>query len=622
MEGDLMLRTQQPRHRLGWVVLVALCLSSLLAGPAWADGEDDPAFAGTGTAFVPFEGRTLTAPPVTDQAPDGSVAGAAIVRDEVEGRLAFGSEAVWFGRFGAGGTLVHQEVSGQLMDLTEVFDVEHVDGGTQVVLGAREPVETDDRVVADSEEDVLLTLFYDASDALVDQFSISAPPGCGSSVSGRSRRGPEPAGGVPTAAEIALDGQVYAVWDCQDGEPTLTRTSPADGDFIGLGTDGRPVEITLGPAGDAFVAIEGEYQEDEPRRNFSQGGTLVVRVDGDLEVDDAYGNDASAGAILPGEPYDLAVDGSGRAVVWTSSGQLDRGIGEAWSLYRLDGAGDLDPGFGGDGEVILQDVRFGDLVDCRAETTTYNCPAHLITQADGKVVLVGLGNAPQVRGARQPSYVIVRLLVDGTLDPAWGEGGVRGLDIDTQPEDAFAGLFYVGEPGLQSDGKLLVPYGAYSEPIKERRVPAPPEDDESFGMTRIGLSAAPATPQQQSQQQPSGAAKPPATSPTVAAATSKAAKSCQSRRSFTIRLRTGRTKAEQSPIVSAVVRVNGKKVKVSKGARQTSKVVLTQLPKGRFTVSIRLRLKDGGTVTDNRRYRTCAKKVERELAPLRTHPPR
>jgi hypothetical protein len=51
-------------------------------------------------------------------------------------------------------------------------------------------------------------------------------------------------------------------------------------------------------------------------------------------------------------------------------------------------------------------------------------------------------------------------------------------------------------------------------------------------------------------------------------------------------------------------------------------VNLTNLPRGRFTVTISLRLKDGGTVRETRRYRTCAKKVERELGPLRTRPPR
>jgi hypothetical protein len=74
--------------------------------------------------------------------------------------------------------------------------------------------------------------------------------------------------------------------------------------------------------------------------------------------------------------------------------------------------------------------------------------------------------------------------------------------------------------------------------------------------------------------------------------------------------------------VSATVRVNGKKVRVTRTARRTARVNLSSMPKGRFTVTISLRLKDGGTVRETRRYRTCAPKVERELGPLRTRKPR
>ena len=43
---------------------------------------------------------------------------------------------------------------------------------------------------------------------------------------------------------------------------------------------------------------------------------------------------------------------------------------------------------------------------------------------------------------------------------------------------------------------------------------------------------------------------------------------------------------------------------------------------GRFAVKIRLRLKDGGVVRETRRYRTCTKKVRRQLKPLRTRAPK
>jgi hypothetical protein len=103
------------------------------------------------------------------------------------------------------------------------------------------------------------------------------------------------------------------------------------------------------------------------------------------------------------------------------------------------------------------------------------------------------------------------------------------------------------------------------------------------------------------------------------AARALASRSCRSRRSFRIRLRTGRRRNERSRIVSTRITVNGRRVRAR---RNGATVNLRNLPRGRFRVVIRLRLADGGTVTDVRRYRTCARKTERELAPLRTRAPR
>ena len=87
----------------------------------------------------------------------------------------------------------------------------------------------------------------------------------------------------------------------------------------------------------------------------------------------------------------------------------------------------------------------------------------------------------------------------------------------------------------------------------------------------------------------------------------------------------GQPLADQAPdgsLVAARVLVNGKRVKVTRGNRMRARVNLTSLPKGRFAVKIRLRLKDGGIVRETRRYRTCTKKIRRQLKPLRTRAPR
>jgi hypothetical protein len=107
--------------------------------------------------------------------------------------------------------------------------------------------------------------------------------------------------------------------------------------------------------------------------------------------------------------------------------------------------------------------------------------------------------------------------------------------------------------------------------------------------------------------------------PVVVPQRSAAPRRCSGRRRFTIRLRTGRIRSERSPIVSARVLVNGKAARRS-GAKAT--VDLANLPQGRFTVRIRLRLADGGIVRETRRYRTCTRKIEGRLKRLRTHPPK
>lgn len=83
------------------------------------------------------------------------------------------------------------------------------------------------------------------------------------------------------------------------------------------------------------------------------------------------------------------------------------------------------------------------------------------------------------------------------------------------------------------------------------------------------------------------------------------AKSCVSRRSFSIRVR----KLPGVTFVSAVVKVNGKRVKTVSRARITAPVNLKGLPRGRFKISITATASDGRVVTGTRAYRTCTKKL-------------
>ena len=61
--------------------------------------------------------------------------------------------------------------------------------------------------------------------------------------------------------------------------------------------------------------------------------------------------------------------------------------------------------------------------------------------------------------------------------------------------------------------------------------------------------------------------------------------------------------------MSAVVRVNGKKVKVVRGKRLRAPVRLKGLPKGTIRVRITIRLANGRKISGVRTYHTCIPKL-------------
>ena len=62
------------------------------------------------------------------------------------------------------------------------------------------------------------------------------------------------------------------------------------------------------------------------------------------------------------------------------------------------------------------------------------------------------------------------------------------------------------------------------------------------------------------------------------------------------------------PVGAYLVRVGSKQVADFRPVRAITPVDLHGLPAGRFSVRVTVTLKDGRTITQTRRYRTCAKK--------------
>jgi len=81
-------------------------------------------------------------------------------------------------------------------------------------------------------------------------------------------------------------------------------------------------------------------------------------------------------------------------------------------------------------------------------------------------------------------------------------------------------------------------------------------------------------------------------------------KTCISRRNFKIRIR----KRAGVTYIAAFVWLNGKRVATRRGKRITAPVDLRNLPKGKYTVKIRVVTSTGRVINGTRKYRTCAKK--------------
>jgi uncharacterized delta-60 repeat protein len=95
-------------------------------------------------------------------------------------------------------------------------------------------------------------------------------------------------------------------------------------------------------------------------------------------------------------------------------------------------AGDLDPGFDGDGKVTTR-VSTNDFGFDQAKA--------VLVQPNGRIIAVGDSDG---------RIALVRYLTNGVLDPAFGTGGIVTTML-TQDD-----YFYVNDAALQPDGKIVV----------------------------------------------------------------------------------------------------------------------------------------------------------------------
>lgn len=356
-----------------------------------------------------------------------------------------------------------------------------------------------------------------------------------------------------------------------------------------LGAGSQP----SGPAG-SIVTVSGT---DDAAHTGHAESLVVRRFLPDGSVDPNYGG--TIANPLDGYYYNLKsfVGRDGRAYVVNTN---------ARTIVRFDAEGHLDEDYGTDGVLSVGDVLY------------LTSPAYLgaDAQADGKLVITGYDSTKA--GKDNAAYTLVaRYLADGSgLDPEFADGGLFPVPLP----DADADAAYPSQLVVQDDGKIVVGGSfyrnyVYTDTVDRRAVE--PGESQAF-VLRLGEAGTVTTPAQTTTTGTTTQATTPAPTPTVPAAkpisaqSTPAPKACASRRTFKIRLRIPKGKKP----VSAVVKVNGKKVKTLTGKRITAPVDLRGLAKGQFTVSITVKLDSGKSLTGARKYKTCTPKGATQTIPV------
>ena len=225
----------------------------------------------------------------------------------------------------------------------------------------------------------------------------------GAAFLGMGVAGALPAGAAPDTLDPTFGGDGIVTTDFGGGNDVARGLAlQADGKLVAAGA-------TTDPLGASDFAL-ARYQADgslDP--GFGTGGRVVTDASGDGGFDEAN---------------DLAVQPDGRIVV-AGMAVVEDDLG--FAIARYDASGALDPSFGGDGIVHVEDGT--------------DAASAVAVRPDGRIVVVG-GSGPG------GDFELVQLLPDGSLDPAFGDGGRVSTD--------FGGADNAQDVVVQPDGRLVV----------------------------------------------------------------------------------------------------------------------------------------------------------------------
>ncbi len=244
------------------------------------------------------------------------------------------------------------------------------------------------------------------------------------------------------AVTILPDGKILLAGAAGCDNFALARYNPDGSLDIGFDGDGK-VTTDFGSCDRAFaVAVQADGKIVAVGHSLEAQDFALARYNADGSLDVTFGNTGKVVTDFGGydAPTGVSIQKDGKIVVGGAGGPND------FALARYNPDGTLDASFGISGKVLTD---FGG----------YDAANDLALQADGKIVLAGVGGVFN-------GFAVARYNTDGTLDASFGDDGRVTTRFFGESVETANGL------AIQPDGKIVAVGFAYSS------------FDPSFALTR------------------------------------------------------------------------------------------------------------------------------------------
>ena len=218
----------------------------------------------------------------------------------------------------------------------------------------------------------------------------------------------------------------------------LTLTAQPGTPDNSFGTNGKVIENLSAPhveVLDEVIQTDGKIivLADAAYNNITH--PVLIRYNTDGTPDITFSGDGIADSPLAGPgnkeyPAAIRLQADGKILICGSSYDTP---GNAFvARYNTDGS--LDAGFGSTGVVYIQNPEIYQISD-------------LVVLPNGQMVLLSTGNNYLPNA---PELVLIRLNSDGSLNSAFGNGGIAALDIVQNATPVYSRIV------LQTNGKLVI----------------------------------------------------------------------------------------------------------------------------------------------------------------------